>query len=112
MPTNLSDRACESSTYIVTATFTDEDGDSVIPDSITWTLTDKKGNVINSREDVEVSSPATAVDIVLSGDDLAVTSTGTLRILTVEAVYDSDAGLDLPLKDEARFHITDLKNIG
>ena len=111
MPTNLSDRALEEGTYIVTATFTDEDDASVIPDSITWTLTDKNGTVINSREDVSVATPATAVDIVLSGDDLAVTSTGTLRILTVEAVYDSDAGLDLPLKDEARFHVTDLKNV-
>lgn len=40
-------------------------------DSVTWCLTDKNGNVINSREDVPITS-ASSMTIVLSGDDLAI----------------------------------------
>ena len=112
MPTDLSDRALEESTYIVTCTFTDEDGNSVIPNQIHYTLTDEDGTVMNSIDSATVSSPATATDIVLSGDDLSLThARASLRILTVEATYDSNAGTGLPLKDEARFHIVDLKNV-
>ena len=43
-------------------------------DSVTWCLTDKSGNVINSREDVPITS-ASSMTIVLSGDDLAISGT-------------------------------------
>lgn len=111
MPTLLTTTAEEKSTLIVTAAFADEDGGDVIPSSITWTLTDSAGIVINSREDVEVASPAASVDIVLSGDDLALQtgeSGSVLRVLTVESIYDSGAGSDLPLKDSVKFLLNDL----
>ena len=99
--------AIEGSTYVVTAAFTDEDGDAVTPNTVTWTLTTTNGTVINSREDVSIT-PDTSVDIVLSGDDLAVGSNGRYRILTVEAVYDSSYGTDLPLKARCAFEIENL----
>ncbi len=69
MPATLTTNAVEKSTYIVTAAFTDEDGDAVTPNAgLVWTLTDMNGVVINSREDVSIS-PDTSVDIVLSGND-------------------------------------------
>jgi hypothetical protein len=114
MPKLLSKKAAEEGTYIITAEFVDDDGDSVAPDTLTWTLTDSSGTVINSRTSVSVSSPTSSEDIVLSGNDLALQtgeSGDTLRLLTVEATYDSDAGLDLPLKDVAFFYIKDFKAI-
>lgn len=39
--------------------------------SVTWCLTDKNGNIINSREDVPITS-ASSMTIVLSGDDLTI----------------------------------------
>ena len=52
---------------------------------------------------------------MLSGDDLAIQSGETgatvLRKFAVEATYDSDAGQDLPLKDEATFPINNLTAI-
>ena len=114
MPKLLSKKAAEEGTYIITAEFIDDDGDSVAPDTLTWTLTDSSGTVINSRTSVSVSSPTASEDIVLSGDDLALQSGesgDTMRILTIQATYDSDAGTDLPLNDAAYFYIKDLKTI-
>lgn len=110
MATRITTKATEESTYIITVSFTDEDGNAVTPNSIVWTLTDLDGTVINSREDVSIGSPASSVDIVLSGDDLQVQSSESgrkyvSRLFTVEAVYDSNAGSDLSLKDDAVFDI-------
>lgn len=110
--TVLATKALERSTYVVTAAFTDESGAAVTPDSITWDLTDTDGNVINSRSSVAVAVPASSIDIVLSGDDLAIQRPSMLwRIVTVEAVYDSSMGSNLPFKDEIRFEIQPLKNV-
>lgn len=108
MATELTN-AKDKSTYIVTASFKDEAGDAVVPNSITWTLTDINGNVINSREDVTVTTPAASVDIVLSDNDLDVTSyASSTAVLLIEAVVNLLAGNDKAVKDEVRFLIEDL----
>jgi len=108
VPVTLTTHAKKGSTYIVTASFTDEDGDPVIPDSVTWTLTNPIGGaVINSREDV-AETPATSVDILLHGDDLELLSNETnqaVRKLTVSAIYDSVLASDLPLIGSTRIII-------
>jgi len=110
MPSTLTTRAVEGSTYIVTAAFEDEDENAVTPNDLTWTLTDRHGNVINDRED-EVITPDTSVDIVLTGDDLQVgdDERATVLTVTIEGTYDSDAGTDLELKDSTTFPIDGLK---
>ena len=111
MTTELTTHAKEKSTFIITAAFTDEDENAVAPKTLTWTLTDEQGTVINGREDVAVTTPSASEDIVLSGDDLALQSgeaTRGVRVLTVEATYDSDAGSDLPLNEEIRFIVDGL----
>ncbi len=109
MPATLTTHAVEKSTYVITVALTDEDGAALTPDSLTWTLTDDQGNVINSRTAVSIAVPAASNDIVLSGADLAVdVAKGTKRKLTLEGVYDSDYGNDLPLKEEVEFEIDDL----
>lgn len=103
-------KAIEKSTYVITVSFTDENGAAVTPDAgLNWSLTDMNGNYINSRQDV-VISPATSVNVVLSGDDLKLTGAkdSGRRVLTVQGTYDSTLGSDLPLKGETQFDITDL----
>jgi len=102
--------AKEEGTFIVNAAFADEDGNAETPSAVTWTLTDTSGNVINSRED-EVITPDESVDIILSGDDLALQldeSGNVVRVLTVEALYDSDLQNNLPLKSAVKFIIDSL----
>ena len=109
--------ANEKGTVIITCAFTDEDSNAVAPSSIKWTLVDSFGNIINSREQVSVSVPASSIEIILSGDDLQITTRDRNteyadRYIVIEAIYDSDAGTDLPLKDQANFKIENLKYIG
>jgi hypothetical protein len=109
MATRLTTKAKDKSTYIVTCSFKDENGNDVTPNTITWKLTDDAGNIINSRT-AQTVTPAAAVDIVLSGNDLKY-SDGPVRILTVEATYNSLLGTNLPLNEEVKFNISDLINI-
>ena len=105
MATLLTARAIEGSTYVVTIPFTDEDGDAVTPTAITWTLTDEDGQVVNSRHE-EVVTPASSIDIVLSGNDLPADGHLVWMLyLLVEALYDSTLGSDLPLNVQCRIEV-------
>lgn len=104
MPTMIKTQAVEESTYVVTVSFFNAAGTAVTPKSATWTLTDKDGAVVNSRNAVTISSLDTSVDIVLSGNDLQIAD-GKTRKLLVQAIYDSTEGSDLPLNDELEFQI-------
>lgn len=109
--TTLTVMPAEEGTAKVTVTFTDETGASVAPSSVTWTLTDTSGNVINSRQAVSVTAGA-SVSFALSGDDLAITNNNnTRRVLLIEAVYSSDLGSNLPLKAQATFTIAELVGV-
>jgi hypothetical protein len=104
----ISKKANERSTFGVRVTFTDELGESLSPTSIMWTLTDSAGTVINGRSSV-VIAPAAEITIVLSGDDLPIgggLSTG--RLITIEAIYSSTLGLNLPYKEQISFNVSDL----
>jgi hypothetical protein len=107
--------AAEKSTYIVTATCKDEEGNLVIPSLMSWTLTDESGTIINSRENVSVPAPAAVNDILLYGLDLALQvgeNAGAIgRMVTVNAEYNSTLGSGLPLKGEVRFYIDNLLKV-
>lgn len=106
--------AREQSTYVVTCAFTDETGAEATPTSLTWTLTDLSGNVINSRQDVAVDEAdlAPSVDIVLSGNDLAVSGRRQVTlVLTIEGTYTSDAGSWLPLRDAVEILVDPLPGV-
>lgn len=109
MPKVLSALAPERGTYVIDVSFFDENEASVVPNSVTWTLTDALGTVINSRTEVS-ATPAATVSIVLSGDDLDIDDTST-RNLTVEALYTSNLGVNLPLKEWALFYIDDNRGV-
>jgi len=107
--------ANEKGTIVISCAFFDESGNSVVPTEIKWTLIDKDSVVINNLEQVVFSTPAASVDIVLSGDDLAMqdgeTERYARRFFVLEAKYDSSIGTNLPLKDQAMFLIENLKYI-
>ncbi len=113
MPTLITTRAIEQSTFAVVCEFTDETGAAVIPNpGVTWTLTDAGGNPINSRNQVAID-PAATVTIVLTGNDLQRTgdSDTGVRHLTVRGTYNSTLGTNLPLVDSCRFIVADLKAV-
>jgi hypothetical protein len=115
MPTILTKKAVELSTYAVNVAFYDENSAAVAPNSIYWTLTDPDGAVINARSQTAITSVQTSVDIVLQGSDLAI-SAGALRaeedrVLTIEGNYNSSLGTALPLNDRVKFKVINLSAI-
>src|SRR6056297_2410833 len=93
--------AKELGTYVITASFTDEDGAAVVPNIVVWTLTNGDQKVVNSRASVS-ATPASSITIVLSGDDLSLDD-GEERWIRVNATYDSSNGTDLPLRETEQF---------
>lgn len=112
MPITAATHATEKSTFVITVNFSDENGDpTTINSGGVWHLTDRDGNIINSKEDQAIAVGQSA-DIVLTGDDLALPDpTDNLRIVTIEATYDGTLGNDLPLRDAVRFYIDNLLKI-
>jgi hypothetical protein len=116
MPTKLSEKAVEGSTFTIRAAFNEilPDGSKApfVPNSpLTWSLRDKDGAVINARIAVPLV-PAEEVDIVLFGDDLALRDNHPLRrFVTVIGTYNGVAGNDLPLIDEVSFQILNLVGV-
>lgn len=75
-------------TFLVTQSFTDVEGNEIIPDSIVWSLTDSYGSIVNSRENVVVATPAQEITVLLSNLDFNPEEEKT-RIITFEAEYTS-----------------------
>jgi hypothetical protein len=110
MPQRLTTHALEEGTYAVVCAFVDENDNAVAPQSMSWTLSDLAGTIINSRDGIAVANPSSTQNVVLSGDDLAflnATDKGWRRLL-VEITFSSNLGSDLPLKDSAEFQIDNL----
>lgn len=109
MTTNLK-TAVEKSSYFPIAAFFDEEDAPEDVKTLTWTLTDIFGNIINDRDAVVVTNPSSVETVVLSDGDLAVFGDNDRlqRLITFEATYDSDLGNDLPLKGVGEFTIIPL----
>ena len=106
MPTKLIMPAVEKSTIVITASFHDEAGSPMIPSTISWSLLDDQGEIVNNREDVVVE-PSTSIDIVLSGDDLDIKKNeiAESRICVISGRYNSSYGTDLHYYDSVFFQI-------
>lgn len=108
--------ATDRSSYVIQIDFTDEAGDAVTPTAATWTLTDGADEVVNSRENIVVSTLASTIHVALSGADLDVDEAGgrteNLRSLVVSASYNSSlTGTLLPIKKAVKFLVTDLPQV-
>lgn len=107
----------EESSGVATVAFTDEDGNAVTPNSIKWSLVDDDGDTINNRDQVDFTPVASSVEILLSGDDLAIQEAETAEIsvkrhIVIEATYNSAThGNNIPLKEQGTFYVDNLKKI-
>ena len=97
--------APEEGTYPVTVAFFDEASVAVQPTSATWTLTNDRGEVINSRSTVALTGLSTTKTILVQNDDLVVGDYGIHRHLLVEYVYTSSLGSGLRGKSQVNFTI-------
>lgn len=85
-------------TVVLSASFEDEDGDSVVPNSLKYSVLDESKEVVNSQQDISIS-PASSIEVVLSGDNLPA---GKLYWV-IDGEYDSSVGSNLPLRGYATF---------
>lgn len=107
----LSKHAKKGGSYPVQVTFRDGNKDTILAANIKelyWTLTDENGSVVNSREEIEIVTPANPQLIVLNGADLGLLSGETAlelqRRICFEGVYDSDTyGNDLSFVVDVAF---------
>lgn len=106
-PPKLTLIAWEKSTYVVTAEFQNENDESVVPNTIQWSLLDEDENIVNGRQDISIT-PAASIDIFLSGNDLPF---GSELTVLVEAEYNSGTETDLPLKEAVRFDVLDTPGV-
>ncbi len=88
--------------------------EAVTPTTFLWTLTDKSGSVVNSREDVAVT-PATTTWILLQGNDLADAIQSAVRKITIKGTYNTTLGgvakTAVPFTGEYQFTICKLDKI-
>ena len=110
MATRLTIKFKDKSLRTIVVAFTDDDDIAVTPTTITWTLTDISGSIINSRENVNVATPAAEIDVVLEGADVDYDD-GEERVLTLKVVGNVNAGNSKTWYDEVRFQIEDLLNV-
>lgn len=121
MPTNLSDYAVRGSNYQISQEFRIPVGDDflptkIIPDTARWTLRDKRGNIVNERQDVAIPSSQLSwlITITLMGDDLEPAVAGEaidvdpVRYLIWEVTYSYGGSSGLPFRDWARFIVVDV----
>lgn len=115
MPAKLAGKMVEKSSRGIKWTFKKSDGTSPTIQSMTYTLTNLDGDVINELKDVVVLSPTAETTIVLSGDDLQMEDQDNLvetRIMTIKATYDpEDGGADIPIKESVEFPLYNLKAV-
>ncbi len=92
--------------------FTDEDSppNEITPLTVTWTLTDQSGNVINERANVPVT-PATTVAFLLTANDLAITGHNVQRVIMLTWTYDSTQGDGLVGRAQGKFSIEKMVGI-
>jgi hypothetical protein len=103
----------EGSSFALSVTFKDEAGTPVIPTKITWSLTDLDGTIINNRDQVEVETPDSSIDIVLNENDTLCLIEGSNkehRVITVYCEYNSDLGNGLTMYKEGKLAIKNLLN--
>ena len=105
--------ATEQSTYVVTVSFFDTEGNAVAPKLASWTLKDETGTVVNQRAAVDLTPLGTTATVVLTGADLVLPDEPhPTRYLLIEALYDSVLyGNDLNLREEGKFQISNLISV-
>jgi hypothetical protein len=112
----LAEKAYEEGRFGIQIVLTTYDGSSLPPATATWSLTKIDGTVINSRDDVAISSPTATIQIGLEGDDLAVDETGedyVRRVLTLKGTHNQAlfGGAGAKFKYQVAFDIEAMVNV-
>jgi len=90
----LSDEATKGSTYVIDATFTDEDTNPVTPNaSVVWELFEGTTKISEGSK-----APTATTSLVIKGDDLQPSGAGPVTLdVVVSTFYSSALGSSLPL---------------
>jgi len=110
MPIKMDTNAREGNTYAINIRFYDENSLAFAPNSLYWTLHDGNNTVINSRENIGITSLQTSIDLVLTSADTLFQSdrehiNTEKRFVTITGNYNSDLGNNLTLTEQIRFDI-------
>lgn len=108
--TTLTIVAPEHGSYPITASFSDTEGTAFTPKTLSWSLLDIIGTVMNGRDKVSLTPSGTYYTVVLQGDDLIYDAGAVpgVRIFYMEGTYDSVYGNDQEFRAECQFSIEDL----
>ena len=110
MPITIADAVNDGTAVVATATFTDEAGEPVTPDSITWSLFDPDGAIVNELEDEGIVTPAASVDVLIEGAN-NLYSDGYKRTIVFQAVVDLVAGNNQASNESATYQILDIHGV-
>ena len=83
-------------------------GGAIVPLSAVWKLTDLYGAVINGRSAVTIESPTSSLEVLLTGDDLAIqdsTNDFEKRLVTMVCTYDAGDSVTADLVQSAKFTV-------
>jgi len=107
MPIHIQEKAVEGSSFEVSIDWVDENGDSVVPSAMAWTLMDPDGNIINGQDANVIGVPAANEVLLLEGADLmAGGNSPVIRYVYFAGTYTSIVhGAGKSLKDIVSFHI-------
>jgi hypothetical protein len=114
MPTiHLEERAPEEGTFGIRCDFVEKAPSGDVPftpkSPILWSLMNDKGQPVNGKTNVQITSPAESITIVLKGADLALAGSSAIRYVFVEGTYDGTLGTNLTVVKEVSFQINNLK---
>lgn len=99
----LLENAVYGNPYIMTFACYDEASTNIVPTTASWTLKNRAGTIINSRENVSIT-PALTMTVVLTQADLAI-GTDPWRVVEFSGTYSSSYGTGLPLFKECTFKV-------
>ena len=100
MPTKLDVEQLEGGTVIVKCSFHDATDESIAPNTLSYSLKDIEGNIINAQDSISVT-PDTTVHVALTGADLPY---GRVYF-ELNGEYDSTYGSGLKLHDYAQIEL-------
>lgn len=100
MPTQVDIEQLEGGTVIMKCSFFDGNDNAVTPNTLTYSLKDISGSIINTKDTVSIT-PDTVVHVALSGDDLPY---GRVYF-ELNGEYDSTYGTGLKLHDYAQIDL-------
>lgn len=105
----------EGGTGVIRVSFEDENGDAMTPDTLYWSLRDEDEDIVNERDEVQITSLGTSVDIVLQGDDLPAKEVKGQDYyhlwVVLKGTYTSTYGSALPFADQVRISVEPLKGV-